>query len=104
MIMISLLNDLLSEKERQNLHVERTAAGMHIIPLMKNIFASEYERTLEAASKYLCKDIKPEKSEEEKEIEEAGAVEFSAEDEEMMIKMTQGIDVSAPVQLSRKEL
>merc|ERR1711871_1882027 len=104
MIMISLLNDLLSEKERQNLHVERTAAGMHIIPLMKNIFASEYQITLKAADKYLLKKIAPVKTEEEKETEDAGVVEFTAEDEEMMVKMTQGIDVSAPVQRSRKEL
>ena len=104
MIMISLMNDLLSEKEKQNLHVERSVAGVHVIPLMKNIFAAEYEKTLEAADKYMLKKIEPEKTEEEKEMEEAGAVEFTAEDEEIMMKLTQGIDVSKPEQMSRKEL
>merc|ERR1711871_649220 len=97
MIQITLLKEVLSDKERSNLASERTVAGMHIIPIMKDIFAAEFVITLQNSERHLVKKIQPPKTEEEVEAMEAGAVDFDDEEEEMMMKLSQGIDpVSKP--------
>ena len=57
MIQISLMNEFLSEKERSNLAIERSVAGMHIIPIMKAVFEDEFLVTLENSAKYMVKKV-----------------------------------------------
>ena len=57
MIQITLLNEVLSDKERSNLASERTVAGMHIIPIMKDIFAAEFVITLQNSERHLVKKV-----------------------------------------------